>query len=194
MLRGDFTDAVGVVCHQIENRKRITTPTSASSPLSDFLRFHRTDQGRTSRHRLPGSVLTANASSLPQRDEPAPETPLAESAKRYAGLHAGYQEAWKDGSVPAVNDEQIKKRWMAIPYIHLLQAFILIPGARVPGIPYRVRLNSIDGWSLGTMFGGCLMGQASPSARGRRRLSLFEPRWVPARAHPRAGKPDRTYL
>jgi hypothetical protein len=95
--------------------------------------------------------LTANALSLPQRDEPAPETPLAESAKRYAGLHAGYQEAWKDGSVPAVNDEPIKKRWMAIPYIHLLQAFILIPGARVPGMPYRVRLNSIDGWSLGTM-------------------------------------------
>ena len=47
-------------------------------------------------------------------------------------------------SVPVVNDEQIKKRWMAIPYIHLLQAFILIPGAPVPGMPYRVRLNSIE--------------------------------------------------
>jgi hypothetical protein len=43
---------------------------------------------------------------------------------------------------------------MAIPHIHLLQAFILIPGARLPGMPYRVRLNSIDGWSLGTMLEG----------------------------------------
>lgn len=43
---------------------------------------------------------------------------------------------------------------MAIPYIHLLQAFILMPGARVPGIPYRVWLNSIDGWSLATMLEG----------------------------------------
>ena len=43
---------------------------------------------------------------------------------------------------------------MAIPYIHLLQAFILIPGARVPGMPYPVRLNSTDGWSLYTMLEG----------------------------------------
>ena len=83
-----------------------------------------------------------------------PRRRLLNRPSGYAGLHTEYQEAWKDGSVPAVNDEQIKKRWMAIPYIHLLQAFILIPGARVPGIPYRVRLNSIDGWSLATMLEG----------------------------------------
>jgi hypothetical protein len=56
----------------------------------------------------------------------------------------------KDGSVPAVNDEH-QEALNGNPTHPSLAAFILIPGARVPGMPYRVRLNSIDGWSLGTM-------------------------------------------
>jgi hypothetical protein len=136
--------------------------------------------------------LTANALSLPQRDEPAPETPLAESAKRYAGLHAEYQEAWKtEASRPSMTNRSRSAGWQSLH--PSLAAFILIPGARVPGTPYRVRLNSIHGWSLGTMLE---VPDVSSITIGTRKaaLEIVRTPMGTCAPHTSAGKPDRTYL
>ncbi|SDR95508.1 hypothetical protein [Microlunatus soli] len=89
----------------------------------------------------------------------ATSTLLTGWADEFQERSDAYRQAWETEDAALTNDA-IDARWAAIPHVHLVDAYVMLSaGTPAPstGMPYRVRLNEVQAWGLGSLS----LGQAT---------------------------------